>query len=288
MIEKIKQNLRGLQEIVMLRFVVLILPFGIISVLWASEGSSLRFSTLFWVVMAIVSARNIGMLFDRYIDKDIDGKNPLTKERAIPQGRVSTPFVWGMILLNTFLMAFSAYELNILCLYLSPLVILFLVAYPYTKRYTILSHFTLGLILSLAPVGAWIAIRGELTTVPLFLGFSVLCWVSGFDIMYHMEDIEFYEKEDLYSIPKVLGIKKAKFVSIALYLTSILLLLWIGKIMSFSGWYFLGTGLGAVSLAYQQYFFRSSKTLRKNKVFLLSNIAYSFLLLFFAILEYSL
>jgi len=286
MIKKLKQEISSIQEIVMVRFVILILPFGIISALLASREMQLSFASLFWIMLAIITARNAGMLLDRYIDKDIDGKNPLTKERAIPQNRVSTISVLGMIALNIAIMSISAYQLNNLCLYLSPVAFAFLAGYPYMKRYTLLSHFFLGAVLALAPIGAWIAIRGDFGTVPTMLGLSVLCWVAGFDIMYHMEDVEFYTKENLHSIPRLIGLRKARIICIALYVLSVLFMAHIGSVMSFGGLYFTGLACGATALAYQQYYFQGSKTLRKNKIFLISNMAYSLFILSFTILEY--
>jgi len=286
MIKKLKQEISSIQEIVMVRFVVLILPFGIFSALLASRETPLRFASLFWIILAIITARNAGMLLDRYIDKDIDGKNPLTKERAIPQNRVSTISVLGIIVLNVAIMSISAYQLNPLCLYLSPVAFAFLAGYPYMKRFTFLSHFFLGAVLSLAPIGAWIAIRGDFGIVPTLLGLAVLCWVAGFDIMYHMEDVEFYAKENLYSIPRVLGLRKAKIICIALYAISVLFMACIGSVMSFGSVYFTGVACGATALAYQQYYFRDSKTLRRNKIFLIFNMTYSFFILTFTILEY--
>ncbi len=286
MLEEIIRDLKAIQEIVMLRFAVLILPFAMVGVIWASEKSVLRPLSLFWVVLAVITARNAGMLLDRYIDRNIDSKNDLTKERAIPQKRVSMRSVWVMIVLNIIIMAFSAYNLNSLCLYLSPVAVLFLVLYPYMKRYTFFSHFFLGLVLSLAPLGAWVAIKGSFGLVSLLLALSVVFWVAGFDIMYHLEDTEFYIKENLCSIPRRLGWKKSRLLSILLYFLSVLLMLWAGEAMGLSSIYFVGVMLGACALVYQQYFFREPKPLRKNREFLLSNMLYSLSIFLFVFIEH--
>ncbi|MEK6814952.1 MAG: UbiA-like polyprenyltransferase [Nitrospirota bacterium] len=199
------------------------LPFALTGMVLAANGwpSAL---TVLWIAVAMVGARTGAMGMNRVLDAAYDARNPRTSERAIPKGSLSRGFVTAVSVLSFGLLVLAASQLNALCLYLSPIAIGIVVAYSLTKRFTSLSHIVLGLSLSLAPVGAWIAVRGEVSAVPLLLGGAVLLWVAGFDILYALQDIEFDRGEGLHSIPARLGPGASVWISRFLHAGTVVLL----------------------------------------------------------------
>ncbi len=170
-----------------------------------------------YVLLCMVFARNAAMAFNRYLDRDIDGKNPRTVVREIPAGVISPSAALSFVILNVMLFVATTWLINPLCFYLSPVALLVILGYSYTKRFTFLCHFVLGLGLALAPIGAYLAAGGNFDLLPLLYGLSVLFWVSGFDIIYALQDEEFDRKHKLSSVPVVLGGKNALRLSTALH-----------------------------------------------------------------------
>ena len=170
-----------------------------------NSGLNFDFSILLLVILCMVFARSAAMAFNRWLDRDIDARNPRTVIREIPSGIIKSDSALLFVLLNCILFLGTSWFINILCFMLSPAALLVVLGYSYTKRFTALCHLVLGLGLSLAPVGAYLAVTGKFDVVPVLMGFSVLFWVSGFDIIYALQDEEFDRKNDLYSIPVKLG-----------------------------------------------------------------------------------
>src|SRR5690606_36608958 len=164
---------------------------------------------LVFVILCMVFARNAAMAFNRYLDRNFDAKNPRTAVRDIPAGRISAKHALIFTLVNSVLFVFTAWFINPLCFYLSPVAVAVILGYSYTKRFTPLCHLILGVGLGLAPIGAYLAVTGAFNWVPVFYSLAVICWVSGFDIIYALQDDEFDKADHLYSIPSVLGRKKA-------------------------------------------------------------------------------
>jgi 4-hydroxybenzoate polyprenyltransferase len=200
---------------------VFALPFAMTSVTLASREGGLQARTLAWIVVAMVAARSAAMGFNRLVDQAIDARNPRTASRELPRGVLSRREVWFFVVLSTAAFVLAAGMLNPLCLALSPLALLIVFGYSYTKRFTDLAQLALGLSLAVAPVGAWLAIRGRFDAVPLVLGLAVVLWVAGFDTIYACQDVEFDRREGLRSIPARLGTARALRVARLLHVGAI-------------------------------------------------------------------
>ena len=202
---------------------VFALPFALLGMMLAAEGWP-EWRVVGWIVLAMVGARSAAMGFNRLADRKIDAANPRTADRELPAGRVSPAFVAGFVVVSAALLVLAAWRLNPLTLKLSPLAILILLGYSYSKRFTSAAHLLLGLALAGAPVGAWIAVRGDVRLTPLVLGGAVLLWVAGFDILYSLQDLEFDRGWGLHSIPVRFGETGALIVSLALHAAVLALL----------------------------------------------------------------
>lgn len=186
------------------------LPFALLGFFLAVlDVGSWEVRQLFLVILCMVFARSAAMAFNRWQDRDIDGKNPRTAVREIPAGKISSRSALAFVIINCVLFMVAAGMLNALCLYLSPVALLVILGYSYTKRFTYLCHFVLGLGLALAPVGAYVAVTAQFALLPVLYGLVVLLWVSGFDIIYALQDEDFDRDEDLFSIPVRLGTVRA-------------------------------------------------------------------------------
>jgi 4-hydroxybenzoate polyprenyltransferase len=196
------------------------LPFALLGFFLAVlDAGTWAWYQLGLVVLCMVFARSAAMAFNRWQDRDIDGKNPRTAVREIPAGTISSRSALAFVIINCLLFIASAGLLNTTCLYLSPVALLVILGYSYTKRFTYLCHFVLGLGLALAPIGAYLAVTAEWATLPVLYGLVVLLWVSGFDIIYALQDEAFDRKEELYSIPVQLGTVNALRLGRILHLT---------------------------------------------------------------------
>src|SRR5476651_2096404 len=200
------------------------MPFAIIGFFLAVTTTSYRFDWLKLVLMlfCMVFARNSAMAFNRYLDRNIDAKNPRTKQRDIPAGRISATSALTFTIINCLLFVGVTWFINPLCFYLSPVALLVVLGYSATKRFTALCHLVLGLGLSLAPIGAYLVVTGEFALLPIFFSLSVLCWVSGFDIIYALQDEDFDRNEHLHSVPAYLGKVNALRLSTFLHILSAL------------------------------------------------------------------
>src|ERR1700753_2882014 len=198
------------------------MPFAFIGFFLAVSTTNHPFEwpKLVMMVLCMIFARNSAMAFNRYLDRDIDSKNPRTKQRDIPAGRISPVAALTFTIINCLLFIASTWFINLLCFYLSPVALLVVLGYSATKRFTALCHLVLGLGLSLAPIGAYLVVTGQFALTPLFFSFAVLCWVSGFDIIYALQDEDFDKSEHLHSIPAYLGKKRALWLSSVLHILS--------------------------------------------------------------------
>ena len=197
---------------------VFALPFALTATLLAAREGGITGGQVFWIVVAMVAARSAAMGFNRLVDHAIDARNPRTATRELPRGVVSRPEVLGFVILSSAAFVLAAGMLNSLCLALSPVALAIVLGYSYTKRFTVLSHLVLGLSLAIAPIGAWIAVRGTLDGPALLMGGGVMFWVAGFDIIYSCQDYEVDRGEGLFSIPARFGIKGALVISAVLHL----------------------------------------------------------------------
>lgn len=246
------------------------LPFALSSAaLAAREG--FRWSQIGWIVLAMVGARSAALGFNRLADQAIDASNPRTAGRELPRGVLTRGEVWGFVLLSAALLVLAAWRLNPLCLALSPVALGLVFGYSYTKRFTALAHLALGLALAVAPVGAWIAIRGRFDAIPLVLGLAVLLWVAGFDIIYACQDAEFDRSHGLHSIPARQGIARALGLSRALHVGASGLLLVLYFMVPLHPVYLLGVAGVTALLAYEQSLVRPSDLSRVDVAFFTLN-----------------
>ncbi len=231
-------------ELIKVEHTVFALPFALTSALVAAKGIPTVYQLL-WISTALFGARTAAMSLNRAFDAEIDAKNPRTAERHIPKGIVKKAEAYALAVLGFGVMVFSAYKLNKLALELSPLAILILTAYSFTKRFTLLCHLILGTSVALAPLGAWVAVRGNFSFPAFLLFFAVAFWIAGFDIIYALQDVEFDRKEGLHSIPAKLGKKKALFLSKTFHFITLACLLLLGLVQKLGILYFLGIGISA-------------------------------------------
>jgi 4-hydroxybenzoate polyprenyltransferase len=187
---------------------VFALPFAVMSAFIAARGMP-DTEKMIWIVVCMVGARSAAMAFNRIVDARFDVKNPRTQDRALPSGRVDMKSYWLFLIASSALFVFAAGMLNSLALYLSPVALVIVFFYSLTKRFTAYSHFWLGLAISIAPVGAWVAIREDISFVSLLLGAAVVFWLVGFDILYSCMDVAFDRESSLNSIPQKFGVQTA-------------------------------------------------------------------------------
>ena len=248
------------------------LPFALLGMLLAAEGwPDLR--VFGWILVAMIGARSAAMGWNRLVDRDIDAKNPRTATRAIPAGLLTPTFVALFVAASLALLAVAAWQLNPLCLKLLPIAILVLLGYSYTKRFTALSHLILGLALAGAPIGAWAAVRGDLTATPLLLGAVVVLWVSGFDVLYALQDEDFDRKSGLHSIPAAIGRKNSLWLSAALHAAMLGALAFLPRVyppgLGIPFW--IGLAGCAIALTYQHAIVKPNDLSRLNAAFFTAN-----------------
>jgi 4-hydroxybenzoate polyprenyltransferase len=223
------------------------------------------------MVLCMVFARNSAMAFNRYLDRDVDAKNPRTKQRDIPAGRISPIAALTFTIVNCLLFITATWFINRLCFYLSPVALLVVLGYSATKRFTALCHLVLGLGLSLAPIGAYLVITGQFALTPLFFSFAVLCWVSGFDIIYALQDEDFDREEKLHSIPAYLGKVNALRLSTFLHILSAAFVLMPAFFTLVSYPYFIGVAFFCIMLVYQHRLVKPNDLSRVNFAFMTTN-----------------
>ncbi|MEM8897710.1 MAG: UbiA-like polyprenyltransferase [Bacteroidota bacterium] len=227
--------------------------------------------SLVLVILCMVFARNAAMAFNRYIDRDIDAMNVRTQVREIPAGIISPKNALGFVIVNSLLFVATTFFINPICFFLSPVALMVILGYSWTKRFTMLCHFVLGVGLSLAPVGAYLAVTGVFDWKPIILGIGVLTWVSGFDIIYALQDEEFDKDHKLNSIPAWLGKQNALRVSIGLHVLTALMMITFG-VMIEAGWlYKFGTVFFILMLIRQHMLVSPTDLSRINLAFFTTN-----------------
>ena len=229
------------------------MPFAFIGFFLAVTTTNHEFSwlKLLLMVLCMLFARNAAMAFNRYLDREFDAENPRTVVRDIPAGRISAKEALIFTIINCIFFVISAWSINTICFILSPVALAVVLGYSYTKRFTPLCHLILGLGLSLAPIGAYLAVTGEFTMLPLFFSLAVLFWVSGFDIIYALQDEEFDKTTRLKSIPAWLGAEKALKISAFLHILSALCVIIPVFYTQLSWFYYAGTAFYIAMLFYQ-------------------------------------
>lgn len=249
------------------------LPFAIIGFLLAIFYTDAVFSIQIFilVILCMVFARSAAMAFNRYADRDIDGNNPRTAVREIPSGVIKAKSALIFVIFNMVLFVVTTYFINPICFYLSPVALLIILGYSYAKRITFLSHLILGLGLSLAPIGAYLAVSGEFDWLPLFFSFAVLFWVSGFDIIYSLQDIDFDKSNNLKSFPVKFGKKGALRLSALFHVFTALFILGAGYYGSMGYWYWIGSAFFIFLLFYQHRLVKPDDLSNINLAFFTTN-----------------
>jgi 4-hydroxybenzoate polyprenyltransferase len=264
------------------------LPFALIGYFLALKktGTGFQILLLVKVILCMVFARNAAMAFNRYIDRHYDGMNPRTKVREIPSGIIGAKSAFLFVLLNVGLFMFTCFTINNLCFYLSPVAMGVVIGYSYTKRFTAFCHFVLGLGLALAPIGAYLAVTGAFALLPILFSLAVLCWVTGFDIIYALQDEAFDKSIQLKSIPVVLGGRKALFASSLLHVFAALFILVAGQYGHFNFFYWIGAMVFCSLLVYQHTLVKPNDLSKVNQAFFLTNGIASVVFALFVLLSF--
>jgi 4-hydroxybenzoate polyprenyltransferase len=254
---------------------VFAMPFAFIGFFLAvtTTNHPFEWSKLLLMVLCMVFARNSAMAFNRYLDRDIDAKNPRTKVRDIPAGRISPAAALTFTIANCLLFVGTTWFINLLVFYLSPVALLVVLGYSATKRFTALCHLVLGLGLSLAPIGAYLVVAGEFAMLPVFFSLAVVCWVSGFDIIYALQDEDFDRNEKLHSIPSALGTEKALALSTFLHVLSAVFVI-LPAVITPGGFgipYYIGIAVYCSMLVYQHRLVKPTDLSRVNFAFMTTN-----------------
>lgn len=244
-------------------------------------------SLFVYVLLCMVFARSAAMAFNRYIDRDIDALNERTAVREIPAGTIDPQSALWFVVANCVLFVGVTWFINPLCFWLSPVALAVILGYSYTKRYTSWCHFVLGLGLSLAPLGAFLAVTGEFSEwLPLFFSAAVLLWVSGFDIIYALQDEDFDKSNNLHSVPSQLGAKDALSLSNRLHIGAALLIIAAGLYATFGILYWLGAAIFIGLLYYQHTLVKHNDLSKINLAFFTTNGVASVAFAFFVLLEF--
>ncbi|MES1218755.1 MAG: UbiA-like polyprenyltransferase [Bacteroidota bacterium] len=223
------------------------------------------------VILCMIFARSAAMSFNRYLDRNIDAKNPRTAIREIPSGVIKANNALIFTIISCVLFITTCFFINRLCFYLAPVALLVILGYSYTKRFTPLCHLILGLGLSLAPIGAYLAVTGYFSLLPILFSLCVIFWVSGFDIIYALQDVEFDQSQKLYSIPASLGREKALRISELLHLLSAACIVYAGRYGHFGWLYWIGVILFGGMLIYQHSIVKPDDLKRVNLAFMTAN-----------------
>ena len=255
------------------------LPFALAGAAFAAAGRGVTAWQLFWIVVAMVGARNAAMGFNRLADHRLDAANPRTAGRELPRGALTRGAVWAFVIALSAVFVIASAMLNPLCLALSPAALAIIFLYSYTKRFTWATQVFLGLSLAIAPVGGWLAVRGEFGAVPLVLAGAVLAWVAGFDIIYACQDVEFDRGAGLRSVPQRFGVPRALWIARALHALTVFLLASVAWLMNLHAAYLVGVALVGGCLALEHSLVRPGDLSRVNLAFFTANGAVSILYL---------
>jgi len=278
-VSTVLRNTRLTLEMIKIEHTLFALPFAFLGAVLAANGlPTLR--QLLWIVVAMVGARSTAMAFNRLADRRFDARNPRTAMRALPAGLLSVSFVWAFTIASAMLFLLAAAMLNRLTLILAPVALASVLLYSLTKRWTQLSHIVLGWCLSIAPSGAWIAVRGEFgSPVPLLLSLVVLLWTAGFDVLYACQDYDFDRGEGLHSIPARFGIARALWISRGLHAAAFLALVALYLVSGLGPLALIGVAATAALLLYQHRLVKADDLGRLNAAFFTANAFVSVILL---------
>jgi 4-hydroxybenzoate polyprenyltransferase len=275
---------RRFAGLVKLEHSIFALPFAYAAAFLA-EGAVPGFWRMFWITVAMVAARSLGMAVNRLIDAGIDARNPRTAGREIPSGLLTRWQVWLFALASLAVLIAATFNLPVITRYLWPLVVIPMVVYPYVKRWTWLCHLVLGLADGLGPVGAWVAVTGKVTWEPFLLGAGVGLWIAGFDVIYAFMDITVDRAQRLHSIPADLGERAGLWSTRGFHVTAIVLLAATGWVQGTNFVYYLGVAFCALLLFYENWLMRRADLAKVGVAFMTMNGIISVVYLFFTTLS---
>jgi 4-hydroxybenzoate polyprenyltransferase len=276
--ESVVKNIRTTLEMIKIEHTLFALPFAFLGAVLAANGIP-AVSQIFWITLAMVGARSTAMAFNRIADREIDARNPRTKNRAIPAGHLLVGFVWVFTLISAGIFLFAAAMLNRMTLLLSPVALASVILYSYTKRWTAAAHLVLGWCLSIAPAAAWIAVRGSLDRpIPWLLSLVVLLWTAGFDVLYACQDFEFDRATGLRSIPARMGIAQALWFSRMLHAQAFAALIALYFVSHLGALALVGVLTTGALLVYQHRLVKPTDLSRLNAAFFTTNAFVSVIL----------
>ena len=277
-------KIRTFFNLIRFEHTVFALPFAYLGMLLARKSWP-GWSAFIWITLAMASARTAGMCLNRIIDLKIDAKNPRTQERPLVTGEFRVLWVWGVVLVSLLLFFLSAGILNPLCFKLSPIALFLLLVYHYVKRFSFLCHWTLGLTLSLAPIGGWLAVTGAWAWPAMYLGLAVMMWVAGFDILYSLQDLDFDRACGLHSVPVQFGTKGALRIAEICHVLTFFFFVIFGIVEALGILYWVGLLLVALLLKLEHALVSEDDLSRINAAFFAVNGWIGILMLIFTFLE---
>jgi 4-hydroxybenzoate polyprenyltransferase len=273
-------NIRNYLSLIKFSHTIFALPFALIGFFIAvpmengsmdALWSSILGKKFLLVIICMVTARSAAMAFNRYLDRHFDAKNPRTAIREIPAGILSAENALLFVIVNCLMFITATYFINSICFYLSPVALFVILFYSFTKRFTALCHIVLGVGLSLAPIGAFLAVTGYFNWLPILFSLTVIFWVSGFDIIYAMQDVDFDQSENLYSIPSTFGKATGLRISELLHLLSSICIIIAGLIGGFHWIYWIGVLIFIGMLIYQHQLVKPNDLSKVNIAFMTAN-----------------
>lgn len=245
-LRKIFKKINDYGVLVMFSHTIFSLSFALISMLLAGEGK-LKPMVIFWILVAFMGARTGANALNRVIDAEIDARNPRTATRQLPQGLMNKKEILIFVAICFGIMVFAAWKLNTICLILSPIALFLMIIYSYTKRFTWMCHLVLGVTSAAAPVGAWLAVTGKVSLIPLVMGAANTLWVAGFDIIYGAQDYDFDTKNGIHSIPARFGVENALKISSVFHILAVIFLFIVGVLSPELGIiYYIGLSINIV------------------------------------------
>ena len=280
-------SIRNYLSLVKFSHTVFALPFACIGFFLGVKhsGHPPDYTLFIKVILCMVFARTAAMAFNRYADRDMDAVNERTRSREIPSGKISTTAALLLVIVSAGLFIITTWFINPICFYLSPVALLIVLGYSLTKRFTALCHFILGLGLSLAPIGAFLAVTGEFGLLPILFSASVLTWVAGFDIIYALQDEDFDAKQKLFSIPALAGKKSALRIARFAHFISAAFIIMAGIYALHGTWYWVGAAIFVGLLIYQHTLVKPNDLRKVNIAFFTTNGFASVLFAFFVLIE---
>lgn len=282
--QNILQKLYSILRLIKFSHTIFSLPFAVMSAFIAANGSP-SLSQILLIIGALIVARSCAMSFNRLVDAKYDISNPRTDYRISLQNLIGRPNLWIFTVFCAILFIIFAAGLNLLSLLLSPVALLIIFGYSYTKRFSNLSHFALGLALAFSPIGAWIGVKGEIALAPFILAFAVLLWTAGFDVIYSCQDLQHDIKAGLYSIPKKMGLKNSLRLSSILHFLMVIVLIIFMYFTNLGIIYFGGVCFVCIMLFYEHSLIKPHDLSKVNMAFFTVNGLISILLMIVTLVD---